>query len=168
MKNIRKLSFLFFIILGLVSQVCFAADGSSGCGPGWYVLKDNSILSSALRATTNGILIPTVTLGMTFGTSNCTKHSIVKNEVEHIKYATENLYEIAADSTRAQGPFLNTYAELMGCKGKHQKTFNQGMQRNFKKIFNDLNSKPQEVIKNTYIMILESSELRQSCFQAQS
>lgn len=36
---------------------------------------------------------------MTFGTSNCTKHSIVKKQKENLKFATENYYAIAADST---------------------------------------------------------------------
>ena len=40
---------LFFLNFSLVS---FAKDGSSGCGPGWYIAKDKSILSFALRATT--------------------------------------------------------------------------------------------------------------------
>ena len=58
----------------LFSINAMAKDGSSGCGPGWYLLKKNSILSSSLRVTTNGIFFPTTTLGMTIGTSNCSKH----------------------------------------------------------------------------------------------
>ena len=43
----------------------------------------NSLLSSSLRATTNAILL-NGTFGMTFGTSNCSKHSIVKKEFQKI------------------------------------------------------------------------------------
>ena len=54
---------ILIVLVAMFSTQLLAADGSSGCGPGWYVTKKNSLLSSAIRATTNAILIPTVTLG---------------------------------------------------------------------------------------------------------
>lgn len=156
---------ILFIVLLTIPLTAFSKDGSSGCGPGWYVAKDNSILSSALRITTNGILIPTVTLGMTFGTSNCTKHSIVKLEKERLKFATENYFEIAAETSKGSGKFLMAYGELMGCKSKHLVEFSRKMKRNFQKIFNDMEAKPESLIKQTYIIMLQDQSLRNACFQ---
>ena len=92
---------ILFILATVISGTAYGADGSSGCGPGWYILKDNSLVSSALRATTNGILVPVVTLGMTFGTSNCSKHKIVKKEKESLHFVTMNYFELKAGQYRS-------------------------------------------------------------------
>ncbi len=150
----------------LISNEALSKDGSSGCGPGWYVAKKQSILSSAFRATTNGILGPTVTLGMTFGTSNCSRHSIVRNEVEDLKFATENYYEIAADSSKGSGPFLHAYSELMGCHGIHANNFKKQMKSNFQKIFQKGVVDPKSLVKESYIIIFKDQGLIENCFAA--
>lgn len=68
-----------FVVMAFLSSttVVMAGDSSSGCGADWYIFKKNSLVSSSLRATTNAILL-NATFGMTFGTSNCSQHSIVK------------------------------------------------------------------------------------------
>lgn len=156
--------FILSLIFVLVSQMSFAKDGSSGCGPGWYLLDDNSLISSALRVTTNAILFPTVTIGMTMGTSGCTKHSIVKNEKRNLKFATENYFEIAAESTRGGGHFLTSYGEMLGCKGVNNAKFKVEMQKNFHKIFPSLDANAENLLKETYILILNNESLRNSCF----
>ncbi len=130
------------LILVAFSFTTFAKDGSSGCGPGWYVAKKNSLLSSSLRGTTNGILAPTVTFGMTFGTSNCTKHSIVKSNIEDLKFATENYYEIAADMSKGEGQFLSAYSTLIGCS-ENSILFKNELKKNFGKLFPDKKDEPK-------------------------
>lgn len=152
------------IILLSISLTIFAKDGSSGCGPGWYVLKENSILSSSLRATTNGILVPTVTIGMTFGTSNCAKHKIVKSEKEGLHFATENYFEIAFDSAKGDGDFLMAYGEVLGCGNDSLPVFKQEMKNNVTKIFSPESISPEKVLKETYKVILNNKELTASCF----
>ena len=155
------------LLLILVCSFCFngyASDSSSGCGPGWFVAKDNSLLSSALRVTTNGALFPIVTLGMTFGTSNCSKHSIVKNEVEDLKFATENYFEIAVDTAKGDGMFLQAYADLMGCSGTANKKFKNHMQKNFKNLFDGKSVRPANLVEETYKVILRDESLTKSCF----
>jgi hypothetical protein len=159
MKVILSGLFLFSLSFGAM-----AADGSSGCGPGWYIAKDNSLLSSSIRSTTNAILGVSVTFGMTFGTSNCQKHSIVKNEMEDLKFATENYFEIAADSSKGEGQFLAAYAELMGCKGESINSFKTQMKNNFKELFNQDSINPEKLVKETYMLILRDENLVKSCF----
>ena len=158
---------LIIIILSFCfSMNLFAADGSSGCGPGWYVTSKTSLLSSAIRGTTNAILVPTVTLGMTFGTSKCSKHSIVKKEMENLKYATENYFEIAADIAKGDGVYLNAYSDLMGCKDKAQIKFKSSVQNKFNSLFKNLDVNPEHLVEETYKIILRDKELTQSCFSA--
>lgn len=103
------------ITLALFSSGAMAADGSSGCGPGWYLFKDNSLVSSALRATTNNFLFPVVTFGMTTGTSNCTKHQIVMKEKESLHFVTHNYPEVQVDIAKGEGEYLRSLATTIGC-----------------------------------------------------
>lgn len=160
----RKLTILFS--LTIFSTISIAADGSSGCGPGWYVAKKNSLLSSMIRATTNGLLAPTVTIGMTFGTSNCSKHSIVKREKESLKFATENYYEIATQASKGEGEFLSVFAETIGCSQNSLPQFGQEMKRNFSKIFFKNDQNPNILLEKTLHLIFENSSLRNACFTA--
>jgi len=158
MKNLV----LVFLLMFVSTQV-FSADGSSGCGPGWYVFKKNSLVSSSLRATTNGVLFPSTTIGMTIGSSNCSKHSIVKKEKESLKFASENYFEIAADASRGQGEFLNSFATTIGCRESGQQVFDKEMKKNFKKIYNSKKVDPERMLMETYILIFSSEELVKSC-----
>lgn len=162
-KSMKKILLLMTILT--FSLTTYAADSSSGCGPGWYILKKNSLLSSALRSTTNGFSMPTATIGMTFGTSNCTKHSIVKLEKERIKFATENYYEIAGNTSKGQGEYLMAYGELMGCSSQSLPTFAKEMQKNFQSVFPTSSVQPRELVKKTYMMLLQDKKLSQACFQ---
>lgn len=151
---------LFIVFLG---STAFAKDGSSGCGPGWYVAKKNSLVSSSIRGTTNGFLGPTVTIGMTFGTSNCARHSIVRRDKEELKFATENYHELAADSAKGQGPFLQSYGEIMGCSAKSLQHFQDSMKENFKTLFFHKSSSPETLLEGTQQMILKDKKLAQGC-----
>lgn len=156
---------LLLVMLAIVSTQVLAKDGSSGCGPGWYVAKKNSLLSSSLRGTTNGFLAPTVTFGMTFGTSNCAKHSIVKMEKETLKFITDNYYEVAFESSKGEGDFISSYQELLGCQSS-QTYFKTQIKNNFGKIYNGGENTPEQVLKETYNVILKDARLANNCFKA--
>lgn len=157
---------LILSILVIFSTLSFARDGSSGCGPGWYVLKDNSLLSSSLRFTTNGLLVPSVTLGMTFGTSNCTKHSIVKLEKERTKFVTENYFELASDIAKGKGEYLLAYGELLGCKRSGLESLSKKLQGKFSSLFSFEKVDANRVVKKTYRVILSDEKLVNSCLSA--
>ncbi len=115
----------------------FAADGSSGCGPGWFVFKQNSLVSSSLRMTTNGILWPSVTVGMTLGTSNCAKHSIVQRSHRSLHFATFNQDNLMVEMAQAHGESLAAYAATWGCSWTTMERFNAVMQANYSQIYED-------------------------------
>lgn len=170
--------FGFFITLLALSSIFLAEevkaiDGSSGCGPGWYVLKDNSMLSSALRATTNGILFPSSTIGMTFGTSNCTKHSLVLKEKESLYFITQNFYDLQNQISQGKGEYLQAFADVVGCRGSSE-NFNylsNALQREYHSIYNDdismnknsKNLQNENVLKKIYFIIINDSKLTKYC-----
>jgi hypothetical protein len=174
-KGILFFSMIFSLLSLFVittNNIAFAADGSSGCGPGWYILKENSILSSSLRATTNGILWPTTTFGMTTGTAGCTKHKLVLTEKESLYFVTQNFYEIQKEMAQGGGEFLTAFANTLGCKQNsiNQIYFNKKMQEKYRSIYpsGTINGEQVErnssgTLKEIYNIILEDSKLTQSC-----
>ncbi len=161
MKKIFNYS--FFALLALVSLQSFGMDGSSGCGPGWYVLKDNSLVSSALRAITNGILFPTSTIGMTLGTSNCTEHKIVLKEKESLYFGTHNFFELKGEAAKGQGIYLAAFAHTIGCEGIAQEQFNSSVKSNYQKIFPESGLSPENALLEVYKTILSDKQLTQQC-----
>ena len=157
-----KFFFLSLLVLFTASQAR-AVDGSSGCGPGWYVFKDTSLLSSALRATTNSFLFPISTLGMTFGTSNCTQHKLVLKEKESLYFATMNHFELKRDLAKGQGEYVSAFASTMGCPASAQNRLNQNLRTRFTEIYPDGSVKPENVLLEVYKTILQDKELTQKC-----
>lgn len=151
------------IILSLLSFVfvssAFAADSSSGCGLGWEVSQKNSLVSSAIRTTTNAVLPNT--FSMTFGTSGCQKHSVVKNESEQMYYVESNLEHLAIEMAQGDGEYLRGLAVMMGCENSYG-DFSSTMQKNYSETFSGKDSAPA-VLKQVRNGIRANSVLKQSC-----
>lgn len=160
-----RLKFLVLVALffTVFSTRANAADGSSGCGPGWYIFEENSLVSSALRATTNGILLPVVTIGMTFGTSNCTQHKIVLKEKESLHFATMNHFELKRDIAKGDGEYLSAFAATIGCSASAQATLNKNLRTEYSRIYPDANVNPERTLLETYKAILSNKELTNKC-----
>lgn len=156
-----KLAILFSLFIS--TSGVFAADGSSGCGPGWYLLKDNSLVSSSLRATTNSMLFPVTTIGMTMGTSNCTQHKIVMTEKETLHFATMNYYELKGEVAKGQGQYLAAFAQTMGCESRAQGRLNDKLKGNYKNIFAPGAADPERALGEVYKTIFKDKELTNMC-----
>jgi hypothetical protein len=155
--------FAIFVIGSLGISEALAADGSSGCGPGWYVLKDNSLVSSSLRSTTNGMLFPVYTIGMTIGTSNCTQHKLVLKEQESLHFATMNHFELKSEIAKGHGEYLSAFAETMGCPAKAQDRLNEQLRLNYSKIYSDSMVRPEKVLEEVYHTIFSDRDLTNQC-----
>lgn len=141
-----------------------AADGSSGCGPGWYLFKNNSLLSSALRATTNGMLFPATSLGMTFGTSHCTRHGIVQKEEETLHFVTHNYFEIKAQAAMGKGSHLVALAQTMGCTGYASHELGQSLKKSYGEIFPSTSTvHPENSLVQIFKTILNQPNLARQC-----
>ena len=152
----RFLLLAVFLVTGMTSTQALASDGSSGCGPGWYIFKETSLVSSAFRATTNGILVPVVTLGMTFGTSNCTQHKIVLKEKESLYFATQNHFELKTDIAKGGGEYLSAFATTIGCPASAQGRFNEKMRSGYSRVYPNRQVNPEQVLLETYKTIFSA------------
>lgn len=152
----KKLVLLAFFTL--ISSNLFAGDGSSGCGAGWYVFKDNSLISSALRATTNATFLSTI--GMTFGTSNCSKHSIVQKEREAIHFAEANYDTLMIEMGQGKGEFVAALGGLVGCEGAE---FGSAMQANYERVFNESVKDGNSFYQSFKGAVMTSPELARAC-----
>ncbi len=152
----RFASMLLLVTLGLGAGKAMAMDGSSGCGPAWYVFKENSIVSSALRAITNGTLSPIVTLGETFGTSNCAKHTLVMNDKQSLEFASKSFDVLRQDIAKGRGEYLNAYISSFGCNELVRPQLSSQMQSAFKEgLYRSEN--PADYVESTRMMIEFSS-----------
>lgn len=154
----------FLIILSAFFSIsAFAADGSSGCGPGWFVFKENSLISSALRATTNGFLFPTTTVGMTLGTSNCTQHKIVMKEKESLHFATNNFYELKSEAAKGNGSFILAFTETLGCRAEGAPVLGKELKNNYDEIFKHSHIEAQKALIEVYKVILTKPHVARFC-----
>ncbi len=152
----KKLVLLAFF--ALMSSNLLAADGSSGCGAGWYVFKDNSLISSALRGTTNATFLSTI--GMTFGTSNCSKHKIVQKEQEAVHFAEANYEVLMIEMGQGQGEFISALGGLVGCQGTE---FGAAMQANYERVFNESVTNGNSFYQSFKGAVMTSPELARAC-----
>jgi len=144
----------------LVSVDTWAADQSSGCGLGWQVTSKNSLLSSSIRSTTNAVLPNS--FSMTFGTSGCTKHSIVQLEREQEYFVNVNFEHLNVDLAQGSGEYLASFAVVMGC-GKMTSHFGQVMQSQYGKLVRDLDSNAATFLKRVRQTVKDDASLNASC-----
>ena len=146
----------------IFSDVAFANDGSSGCGAGWYLFKKNSLVSSSLRATTNGLFFNS-TFGMTFGTSNCTKHDIVKKEMEQQYYTEANREYLVVEMAQGGGEYVDTFARVMGCSDNSVEEFGRVIRHNYSEIVPAADTPALDVLQNVKKQIRSNFMLSMTC-----
>lgn len=127
---------------------------NTGCGLGTMLLKDSgdSLLMQLLATTTNGSS-GNQTFGMTTGTLDCKPMpKVVSNEL--IKFAADNLDNLAKDIAMGQGETLDTLAEMMSVPDKVG--FASTLQGNFSSIFTSADVQATEVVYNIMKVTAES------------
>ena len=142
--------------VSVISMAAKAEDQSSGCGLGWQILKKNSLVSSSLRSTTNAIALNTI--AMTSGTSGCAKHDIVLKQKAALYYAEANYQKLQSEMAEGQGEHLQTFAKLLGCRGKNIDQAGRVLQGNYSDVFTTDQLAPYEMLNNT-VRTIYSSDL---------
>ena len=151
------------IVLSFIAlpSLSFAADSSSGCGLGWKIVSDNSLISSYTRAMTNALT--SSTFGMTSGTSGCSKHSIVKKDVEAATYAFTNFDSLKSDMSKGDGETLAGLGRLMGCNDASLGAFSSSVKSQYETVFPTANTAPEEMFYNVKSVISSNPNLVRSC-----
>jgi hypothetical protein len=158
-----KLLAVTMCFVGFTTYV-HAADQSSGCGMGWYVTQRNSLLSSTIRSTTNSLFFNN-TFGMTFGTSNCAKHDIVKNDKKDIHFVESNQEILALEMAEGSGNYLSALGRTLGCTDHALKDFGRATQERYENIFPTSNVKAREVLDHIKSVLKSDSLLAIQCGQ---
>ncbi|MFZ4713502.1 MAG: DUF3015 family protein [Bacteriovoracaceae bacterium] len=156
---------LLTLITSAFTHAAFA-DSSVGCGLGSLVFKDNSLVSSTLRVTTNHMFL-TQYLGVTSGTSGCTRHSIVMNEKAHIHFAEVNLDQLSKEMASGEGQYLNAFAFTLGCKNGLSKDLGAVAKAHYDQIFPNENVNANDMLKNLGATIRLNPTLSKNCSKAQ-
>ncbi len=151
------------LIIGLFAllsaSMAFAGDSSSGCGMGWQVAKDNSLVSSLTRSVVNATFSNTI--AMTLGTSGCAKHSIVYNEMKGIHFVESNKNELAIDMAKGNGEYVTGLAQVFGCQ--NTKAFGSMVQNKYESVLPSENISGVELYNNVKNEIRKDSTLSQTC-----
>lgn len=139
----------------------YAEDQSSGCGLGWQVSRRNSLVSSFARSLTNATFSNTI--GMTSGTSGCSRHMIVKNDKQDIHYAEANYNELMVEMAAGQGEYLQGFAAVLGCRPAAYKAFSGMTQSKYSEIFSAGQVGPDAMLKKVKHAIHGNAELASNC-----
>lgn len=146
-----------FITVLFMGSIAMAA-GDAGCGLGSLIITKNSKLLQLFAATTNGST-GTQTLGITFGTSNCSANGIVQND-KQIQYFVEvNQEELTREMAQGHGEKLSTLAALNGCASENQiSAFNAKAQSSFSTIVPNAKTSAVDFVNN-----MKSASVADAC-----
>lgn len=150
---------LVTFLMVLMTSTSFAADSSSGCGVGWMVFKDNSLVSSFFRAATNATFLNTV--AMTFGTSGCAKHSIVMNDKSGIHFVEANQHQLVVEMAKGRGEYVSAMGYVLGCRNLD--LFSAKARSNYNNIFSKDQMSASEIYQNIKNSVKADKDLSLSC-----
>lgn len=155
--NVGVIMLKSFIVAFFMGSFAMAA-GDAGCGLGSVVFTKNSKLLQLLAITTNGTF-SSQTLGITFGTSNCSSSGLVQND-KQIQYFVEvNQEELTREMAQGHGEKLSTLAALNGCGSDSQiSAFNTRAQANFGSIVPAAKTSAVDFVNN-----MKSASIADAC-----
>lgn len=131
---------------------------STGCGLGNVLMNGNrGVTSNVLAVTTNTLGSGNQTFGISSGTLGCDGDDIVSSNIRLGFFIDENLNELAVDSAKGNGEYLEAAAKILEVKEEDKAHFFNIMQSNFSEIFSSENTKTFEVV-NAMSKVLESDK----------
>lgn len=150
MKKVFLCSVILAVLMAGTAFAAGTAHQNTGCGLGtllWENKADDSSVSQALQATTNGTF-GNQTFGISTGTSECKQPTrFVKNEKVN-QFVAHNMDNIAKDIAMGKGESLDTLAELMDVSVDKRPAFYSKLQTNFSHIFTSEKVESADVIDN--------------------
>lgn len=107
----RKLLLIALVCAApLVSQ---ARDQLDGCGLGWEITEDETMIATTTRGTTNAFVPPT--FGMTTGTLGCKKIDVADRNQESANYVLSNYVSLKQELAMGNGEYVDGLLEVMSC-----------------------------------------------------
>ncbi|MCB0422439.1 MAG: DUF3015 family protein [Bdellovibrionales bacterium] len=146
------------VACALLPFSAFAADTGDGCGIGWEITKDRTLIATTTRGTTNAFVPPT--FGMTSGTIGCEQHAVAMNDQEAATYAYTNFDALKSEMAVGQGENLEAFAQTLGCSSMD---LGQATKANYGKIYKSGTTSPAEMVNNVKQLIKEDAVLASQC-----
>ncbi|ARO88252.1 DUF3015 domain-containing protein [Nitrosospira lacus] len=149
--------------LFLLPVSVFAAGyGAAGCGLGSMVLGSKPGIHQVFAATTNGTF-GSQTLGITFGTSNCGDHGLVKISKEREVFAQENYTSLVKEMAQGKGENLSTLASLYQCPAAKHQEFGTMVQEKFDSLVASDQTTSTELLSQLENQLTRHPTLASSC-----
>lgn len=134
------------VLAATVSMSNVAHAENTGCGLGTMLFSGNKgVVPNILAVTTNGTS-GNQTFGITSGTLGCNPRDTVKSSIKLFAFADENLSELASDTARGNGDYLESVAQILEIKEGDKSHFFNVMQSNFSNIFEGENTNTSNVV----------------------
>ena len=147
-------------------SVAHAQDKSNGCGLGWMVAKDQSLISTTTRGVTNAFLPNT--FSMTFGTSGCAKHSIVHNDKRGLHFVEANAEALEVDVAAGSGQYLEGLAASLGCSASVQGRFAETLRGHYDEIYASGDEDTTAVYSRMKAVLTSDAEIKSHCLALDS
>jgi hypothetical protein len=159
--RIRRFEILGPACLALALSVSAPAlaGGDAGCGLGSILWSGQRGMAFNLFASTTNGFLGTQTLGITFGTSGCTRGAVVALEHRLEMFVAANADPLARDMALGDGETLAMLASLMGVADPDRAAFNQLAQQQFTAIFSSDDVTAPDVIQSLLRVMAESPAL---------
>lgn len=149
--------------LFLLPVSVFAAGyGAAGCGLGSMVLGSKPGIHQVFAATTNGTF-GSQTLGITFGTSNCGDHGLIKISKEREVFAQENYTSLVKEMAQGKGENLSTLASLYQCPAAKHQEFGAMVQEKFDALVTSDQTTSTELLSQLEDQLTSHPTLASSC-----
>ena len=108
-------------------------DKIDGCGLGWQVTNQRTMIATTTRGTTNMFVPPA--FGMTSGTIGCDQTPLAQNERESAVFAMTNYDNLRAEMAQGFGESVEAFAQTFGCDSNAVKAFGPATQKHYREIF---------------------------------
>ncbi len=156
---------VFAALLLLLPMSTFAENtgyGSAGCGLGSMLLGSDIGPKQIFAATTNGTS-GSQTFGMTFGTSNCGDHGLIKLSKEREVFASENYTSLVKEMAQGKGENLNILASMYQCSAVSYQEFGAMTQEKLDDLVTDAQTTPVEFLSQLETQLSQHQSLSKSC-----
>jgi hypothetical protein len=135
------------------------ADGDPGCGLGSMLWEGQSGIGFNLFASTTNGSFGTQTIGISFGTSGCTRGRVVAMEHRLEMFVGMNADRLARDMALGEGESLEMLASLMGVAEAERPAFCRMTQEEFTTIFPSRDVSARDVLSALRGAMVERPEL---------
>lgn len=142
----QKILSLAAVAITSISFSNAAYADSAGCGLGSMLLNGNKGAPSNVMAVTTNGSFGNQTFGISSGTLGCDKNDYVRSSVRFSFFANKNLNELAQDTAKGNGEYLEAAAQILEIKEADKAHFFSVMQNNFSNIFSNENVNSEEVV----------------------